>query len=91
MKPLFAISAALVAATLLAAAKPAPAPSAQGPAADDGAPWGANVANSPIMGVSYWAASPDSYPQLKSFPPLVVFLVGVEKWSDGTAAPSMGM
>ena len=41
--------------------------------------------------VNYWAMSPDAYPQLKSFPPLVVSLVGVEKWSDGTAAPSMGM
>lgn len=39
MKPLFAVSAVLVAATLLAAAKPAPIPSARSPAADDGAPW----------------------------------------------------
>jgi hypothetical protein len=39
MKPLFAISAVLVAATLLAAPKPVPVPSAQSPAADDGAPW----------------------------------------------------
>jgi hypothetical protein len=53
--------------------------------------WGANVENSPMMGVNFWAMSLDAYPQLKSFPPLVVFLVGVEKWSDGTAAPSMGM
>ena len=39
MKPLFAISAVLVAATLLAAAKPAPIPSAKSSTADDGAPW----------------------------------------------------
>ncbi|HEY0702503.1 MAG TPA: hypothetical protein VGD60_07030 [Candidatus Acidoferrales bacterium] len=53
--------------------------------------WGANVENSPMMGVNFWSMAPDAYPQLKNFPPLVVFLVGVEKWSDGTPAPSMGM
>lgn len=39
MKPLFAISALLVAATLFAAAKPAPTPAAKSPTADDSAPW----------------------------------------------------
>ena len=57
--------------------------------ADDGAAWGANLANSPVMAVNYWCISAQAYPQLKSFPPLSVFLVGVEKWSDGTPAPSM--
>jgi hypothetical protein len=55
----------------------------------DGAAWGANLANSPVMAVDYWYVSAEAYPQLKSFPPLVVFLVGVDKWSDGTPAPSM--
>ena len=41
------------------------------------------------MAVNYWYVSEQSFPQLKSFPPLSVFLVWVEKWSDGTAAPSM--
>lgn len=59
--------------------------------ADDGAPWGANVANSPIMGVSYWAASPDSYPQMKSFPRIFVSLIAADKWSDGTPAAPMHM
>ena len=57
--------------------------------AKDGAAWGANVTNSPVMGVSYWYISADAYPQLKSFPPLSVFLIGAGKWSDGTPAPSM--
>jgi hypothetical protein len=57
--------------------------------AKDGAAWGANLTNSPVLGVNYWYISAESYPQLESFPPLSVFLVGVEKWSDGTPAPAM--
>jgi hypothetical protein len=57
--------------------------------AKDGAAWGANLTNSPVLGVNYWYISAEAYPQLKSFPPLSVFLVGVTKWSDGTPAPSM--
>jgi hypothetical protein len=52
------------------------------------ATWGANLANSPVMSVSYWYLSDEAYPQLKSFPPLSVVLVTVDKWSDGTPAPS---
>ena len=55
----------------------------------DAAAWGANVTNSPVMGVNYWYLSADAYPQLKSFPPLSVFLIAAEKWSDGTPGPSM--
>lgn len=58
-------------------------------AAKDGAAWGANLTNSPVLAVNYWYISAEAYPQLKSFPPLSVFLVGVTKWSDGTPAPSM--
>jgi hypothetical protein len=57
--------------------------------ADDGTPWGANLANSPIIGVSYWSASPDTYPQLKSFPRIFVSLIAADKWSDGTPAMHM--
>ena len=53
------------------------------------AAWGANVANSPVLAVNYWYISRDAYPQLKSFPPLSIFLVGVDKWSDGTPGPGM--
>jgi hypothetical protein len=55
----------------------------------ENAVWGANVQPSPVLSVNYWYLSADSYPQLKSFPPLAVFLVGVDKWSDGTPAPGM--
>jgi hypothetical protein len=55
----------------------------------DPAAWGANLTNSPVMAAPYWAISPDAYPELKSFPPIVVFLIGAGKWSDGTAPPSM--
>jgi hypothetical protein len=55
----------------------------------NGAAWGANVTNSPILSVNYWYFSAEDYPQLKTFPPMSVFLVGVEKWSDGTSAPPM--
>ena len=48
-----------------------------------------DVPNSPVMGVNCWYLSADAYPQLKSFPPLSVFLIGADKWSDGTPAPSM--
>ena len=57
--------------------------------AKDGAAWGANLKNSPVLAVNYWYLSAEAYPQLESFPPLSVFLVGVDKWSDGTPAPSM--
>jgi hypothetical protein len=51
--------------------------------------WGANLTNSPVLSVNYWYLSAEAYPQLKTFPPLSVFLVGVHTWSDGTAAPPM--
>ena len=53
------------------------------------ADWGANLPNSPVMAVNFWYLSEQSYSQLQSFPPMAVFLVGVDKWSDGTPAPSM--
>ena len=53
------------------------------------AAWGGNPQTSPVLSVNYWYMSAEAYPQLKSFPPLAVFLVGVDKWSDGTPAPTM--
>jgi hypothetical protein len=41
-----------------------------------------------VMNDAAWGGNPQTSP-VKSFPPLVVFLVGVDKWSDGTTAPSM--
>jgi hypothetical protein len=60
-------------------------------ATKDAAAWGANLPNSPVMGVNYWYFSKQSYPQLLSFPPITVFLIGADKWSDGTPAPGMTM
>ncbi len=55
----------------------------------DGTAWGANLTNFPVLAVNYWYISAEAYPQLKTVPPMSVFLVGVEKWSDGTPAPPM--
>lgn len=55
----------------------------------DDAAWGANMPSSPVISVNYWYVSPQAYPQLKSFPPMAVFAIVVDKWSDGTPAPSM--
>ncbi|HZC25089.1 MAG TPA: hypothetical protein VE866_17265 [Candidatus Binatia bacterium] len=51
--------------------------------------WGANQSNSPVISVNYWHLSADTYPQLKSFPPIRIFAVVVANWSDGTPAPRM--
>jgi hypothetical protein len=51
---------------------------------ENGTGWGANLTNSPVMAVNYWYISADAYSQLKTFPPMSVFLIGVDKWSDGT-------
>ena len=58
------------------------------PVKDDAA-WGANMPNSPVLSVNYWFLSAQAYPQLKSFPPVAVFAVVVNKWSDGTPAPRL--
>ncbi|HKQ72118.1 MAG TPA: hypothetical protein VJ810_00215 [Blastocatellia bacterium] len=42
--------------------------------------------NSLVLSVNYWYLPAPVYPQLKSFPPLRVFAVVVDKWSDGTPA-----
>lgn len=45
----------------------------------EGAVWGADVANSPVMLI----------PQFKGAQPIDVFIVPVGRWSDGSAAPVM--
>ena len=55
----------------------------------DDAVWGANTLNSPVLSVNYWYLSPRAFPELSSLPPLAVFAVIVDKWSDGNPAPSM--
>jgi hypothetical protein len=53
----------------------------------DGKDWGAYAAGSPVMSAPYWFFSSNE-PQMKGLPPILVFLVGVADWSDGTAAGS---
>lgn len=52
----------------------------------NGADWGANVAGSPVLASPYWFFSPQAESTLKGLPPILVFLVGVPTWSDGTPA-----
>jgi hypothetical protein len=47
--------------------------------------WGSGAANSPVMSSPYWFFTPDQQAQQKGLPPILVFLVAVPGWSDGTA------
>ena len=53
----------------------------------DGKDWGAGAPGSPVVSGPYWFLSSKEPPQAKGLPPILVFAVGVTKWSDGTAAP----
>ena len=50
------------------------------------ADWGANAADTPIIGGNYWFFTPRHEAETASLPPLSVFLTGVATWSDGTPA-----
>jgi hypothetical protein len=52
----------------------------------DGKDWGSGAAGSPVMSSPYWFFSPKEQPQMKGLPPILVFLVAVTNWSDGTPA-----
>src|SRR5262249_15465690 len=52
----------------------------------DGKDWGAYAAGSPVMSAAYWFFSSNEPSQMKGLPPILVFLVGVADWSDGTPA-----
>jgi hypothetical protein len=54
----------------------------------DGKDWGAFAAGSPVMSAPYWFFSSKEPSQMKGLPPILVFLVGVADWSDGTPAGS---
>ena len=53
-------------------------------ALNDGKDWGANAPGSPVVSAPYWFFSPKGQSQMEGLPPIVVFLVGVAEWSDGT-------
>jgi hypothetical protein len=48
--------------------------------------WGSGAAGSPVMAAPYWFFSPAEPSQGKGLPPILVFLVMVPEWSDGTPA-----
>ena len=51
----------------------------------DSADWGSGAAGSPIMSSPYWFFSADEQPRMEGLPPILVFLVAVPAWSDGTS------
>src|SRR5215813_792756 len=52
----------------------------------DAKDWGVGSAGSPVMSAPYWFFSSKEPSQMKGLPPILVFLVGVTNWSDGTPA-----
>ena len=52
----------------------------------DGKDWGSGAAGSPLMSAPYWFFSSNDASQMKGLPPMLVFLVSVANWSDGTPA-----
>jgi len=53
---------------------------------ENGADWGANVAGSPVMASPYWYFTPEAERRVQGLPPVLVFLVALSNWSDGTSA-----
>jgi hypothetical protein len=52
----------------------------------DAKDWGSGAAGSPVMSVPYWFFSSKEPSQMKGLPPILVSLVMVADWSDGTPA-----
>jgi hypothetical protein len=52
----------------------------------DGKDWGAGLSGSPLLAAPYWFLSSKEPSQIKGLPPILVFLVRVADWSDGTPA-----
>jgi len=48
--------------------------------------WGSGAAGSPVMSSPYWFFTQKEQSQMKGLPPILVFLVAVPNWSDGTPA-----
>ena len=53
----------------------------------DAKDWGSGATGSPVVSAPYWFFSSEEPSQMKGLPPILVFLVVVADWSDGTAAP----
>ena len=52
----------------------------------DAKDWGAGAAGSPLISAPYWFFSSKEPSQMKGLPSILVFLIGVANWSDGTPA-----
>jgi hypothetical protein len=52
----------------------------------DAKDWGSGAAGSPLISAPYWFFSAKEPSQMKGLPPILVFLIGVANWSDGTPA-----
>ena len=52
----------------------------------DAKDWGSGAAGSPVMSAPYWFFSSQEPSQMKGLPSILVFLVPVADWSDGTPA-----
>lgn len=52
----------------------------------DGKDGGSGAAGSPVMSSPYWFFTPNEQRQMNALPPVLVFLVAVPNWSDGTPA-----
>jgi hypothetical protein len=48
--------------------------------------WGSGAAGSPVFSSPFWYFSPKDESDVKGLQPILVFLVGVSNWSDGTPA-----
>jgi hypothetical protein len=57
----------------------------------DAAEWGANTADTPVIGGNYWFFTPGHEAEIASLPRLSVFITGVATWSDGTQAAAHHM
>jgi len=55
---------------------------------EDAKDWGSGAAGSPVMSAPYWFFLSKEPSQMKGLPPILVFLVAVPDWSDGTPAGS---
>ncbi|HTS34927.1 MAG TPA: hypothetical protein VMH04_04585 [Candidatus Solibacter sp.] len=53
---------------------------------EDAKDWGSGAEGSPVVSSPYWFRSPKKNSQAKGLPPILVFAVMVEDWSDGTPA-----
>ena len=52
----------------------------------DGKDWGSGAEGSPVLSSPLWFFAPKDQSQTKGLPPILVFLVAVTNWSDGTPA-----